>query len=496
MLLFLGGLALLAIGYFTYGKLVEKLVGPDDRPTPAVRCADGVDFIVLPTWKAMLIQLLNIAGIGPVIGVILGIKYGTAAFWIIPVGNILGGAVHDFIAAMMSMRANGANLPELIRRTCGRFTYGIFSVFMCFLLLLVVAVFINVPTQLIDRGIFPQFSADFWIAMGAIFLYYIIATFFPIDQIIGRFYPFFGAILLLGSFAILAKLMIDAGHDGSLLLESEGFKANMYTFANNQPILPMLFVTIACGILSGFHATQSPIIARTLRTERDARRCFYGVMVAEGVIAMIWAGAALALYNIFPALMKENPNLVLAKITDHFLGGGVGTVTIVSVVILAVTSGDTAMRSLRLALAEMFHVPQKKFVNRVLLCLPLIVITALLLYWSNLSAKSFNILWNYFAWGNQVLAAATLMGATVWLVSLKKAAVITLVPGMFITFIVATYILWISPGRGNGAYGFGLNLNTAYACGVAVAVAAAVAAVISGLKKRKLNDPDWLGKAK
>ena len=496
MLLFLGGLALLAIGYLTYGKLVEKIVSPDDRPTPAVRCADGVDFMVLPPWKAMLIQLLNIAGIGPVIGVILGIKYGIAAFWIIPVGNILGGAVHDFVAAMMSMRANGANLPELIRRTCGRFSYGIFSVFMCFMLLLLVAVFINVPTQLIDRGIFPQFAADFWIAMIAIFLYYIVATFFPIDQIIGKFYPLFGAILLLGSLAILVKLMIDAGHDGSLLLESAGFKANMYSSANNQPILPMLFVTIACGILSGFHATQSPIVARTLQTERDARRCFYGMMVAEGVIAMIWAGAALALYNIFPALMKENPNLVLAKITNHFLGDQIDDITIISVVILAVTSGDTAMRSLRLTLAEMFHIPQKKFINRMLLCLPLIILTALLLYWSNLSAKSFNILWNYFAWGNQVLAAATLMIATIWLVSLKKNAVITLVPGMFITFIVTTYILWVSPGRGNGAYGFGLDLNTAYICGVAVAVAAAVAAVISGLKKRKLNDPDWISKEK
>ncbi len=492
MLLFLGGLALLAIGYFTYGKLVDRIVGPDDRPTPATRCADGVDFMILPTWKAMLIQLLNIAGIGPVIGVILGIKYGTAAFWIIPVGNIIGGSVHDFVSAMMSMRADGANLPELMRRTCGRFFYGIFSVFMCFLLLLVVAVFINVPASLLDKGFFPQYEF-FWIAVAVVFVYYIIATFFPIDQIIGRFYPVFGAVLLLGTLAIFIKLMIDAGQDHSLLLESAEFKANMFT-APKQPILPMLFVTIACGILSGFHATQSPIITRTLKSERDARRCFYGMMVLEGVIAMVWAGAALAIYNHSPALMKQNPNYVLTQITDHFLGSWVGGVTIISVVILAVTSGDTAMRSLRLSLAEMFHVPQQKLVNRVLLCLPLILLTIVLLYWSNRNAQSFNILWNYFAWGNQVLAAATLMGASIWLVSLKKAAIITLAPGMFMTFIVSTYILWIAPERGNGAYGCGIALQYAYCCGIVIAVAAAIASICIGLQKRKLNDPEWLAK--
>ncbi|MCQ2377872.1 MAG: hypothetical protein MJ016_01495 [Victivallaceae bacterium] len=496
MLLFLGGIALLIVGYFTYGKVIEKIIGPDDRKTPAVRYADGVDYMVLPPGKAMLIQLLNIAGIGPVIGVILGIKYGTAAFWIIPVGNIFGGAVHDFVAAMMSMRAGGANLPVLMRRCCGRTMYAVMTIVMCFLLLLLVAVFINVPTQLIDRGIFPQFAVDFWIAMGVIFLYYVAATFFPIDQIIGRFYPVFGALLVLGSAAILVKLLCDAGADPSLLTEGTGFRENMYAADGRSPnpILPMLFVTIACGILSGFHATQSPIVVRTLKSEKYARPCFYGMMVLEGVIAMIWAGAALALYNLRPELMKANPNYVLPEITGHFLGGHIGLVTIISVIVLAITSGDTAMRSLRLSIAEIARIPQKKFINRVILCLPLIAITAGLLWWSNRDTGSFNILWNYFAWGNQVLAAMTLTAATVWLVSLKKTAVVTLIPGMFMTFIVTSYILWVRPGRGNGAVGFGMDLHISYAAGIAAAVIAAAAAVVAGLRKRQLNDPDWIGK--
>lgn len=286
----------------------------------------------------MLIQLLNIAGVGPVIGVILGIKFGAIAFLIIPVGNIIGGAVHDFVGGMMSLRHNGANLPELIRMNTGKAFYWIFSAFMIFLLLLVVAVFINIPARLID-GFWPS-TALFWTAVIAIFLYYIAATLFPVDKIIGSVYPLFGALLILGTFAIFAVLMFHAAGNPALLSESEAFRANMLTPANNSPILPMLFVTIACGILSGFHATQSPIIARTMEHEKQAKSSYYGMMVLEGVIGMIWAAAGLAIYNLFPELMQENPTNVLSKITTHFLGSWVGAVTVISVIILAVTSGD------------------------------------------------------------------------------------------------------------------------------------------------------------
>ena len=470
MLLFLIGLVILIAGYFTYGRLVEKVLAPDDREVPAVTLNDGVDFVVMPQWKNMLIQLLNIAGIGPVIGVILGIRFGVIAFLIIPIGNIIGGAVHDFVSGMMSLRHNGANLPELIRIYLGKKFYAVFSVFMCLVLMLVVAVFINVPAKLItqmadNNGIF------LWV-VAAIFLYYIIATLFPIDKIIGRFYPVFGGLLLLGTFAIFGKLMLEAFRKPELLNESALFAAAKFG-PEKMPLLPMLFVTIACGILSGFHATQSPIIARTMKSEREARATFYGMMVAEGIIAMVWAAAALAMYNINILLIKANPNLVLSKITEHFLGSGVGTITILSVIILAITSGDTAMRSLRLSLAEIFKVPQQKALTRILFCLPLVAIITGLLVWSNRDAGSFAILWNYFAWGNQVLGAATLTAATVYLAKQGKCFLITMVPGLFITFVVATYILWISPAHG-GPVGFGLDIQAAYI------IALVIAATLSG----------------
>ena len=458
MLYFTLGLVILIAGYFTYGTLVEKVLAPDDREVPAIALHDGVDFVVMPKWKNMLIQLLNIAGIGPVIGVILGIKFGVIAFLIIPIGNIIGGAVHDFVSGMMSMRHNGANLPELIRIYLGKKFYVIFSVFMALVLMLVVAVFINVPSNLIV-GLIGNTSYFLWV-VAAIFVYYIIATLFPIDRIIGRFYPIFGGVLVLGTFAIFVKLMIECCGNTALLSESALFKAAKFS-AGKTPLLPMLFVTIACGILSGFHATQSPIIARTIKSEREAKVTFYGMMVAEGVIAMIWAAAALVMYNSNILLIKENPNSVLAKITEHFLGSGVGTVTILSVIILAVTSGDTAMRSLRLSLAEIFKVSQKKTMSRVLLCLPLIAVITILLIWSNKDKQSFAILWNYFAWGNQVLGAVTLTAATVYLAQAGKCFLITMVPGMFITFVVTTYILWTSPAHG-GPAGFGLDLQISY----------------------------------
>ena len=466
---FLGGIVLLILGYFTYGKFVEKILAPDDRNTPAVKSCDGVDFVVLPQWKNMLIQLLNIAGVGPVIGVILGIKFGAIAFLIIPIGNIIGGAVHDFVAGMMSLRHNGANLPALIRMTTGKTFYYIFSIFMCFLLLLVVAVFINIPANLID-GFFKD-NPIFWVAVGMIFLYYIIATLFPVDKIIGAVYPIFGALLILGSLAIFVMLMVHGISDPGMLDESVLFAARKWTAANDHPILPLLFVTIACGILSGFHATQSPIIARTMKHEREARASFYGMMVLEGVIGMIWAASALFIYNKFPQMFSLAPTAVLSEITSYFLGSWIGAVTIISVIILAITSGDTAMRSLRLSLAEIFKIDQKAFGKRFALCIPIIVIVAVLLWWSNQSPATFNQLWNYFAWGNQVLACCTLTGATVWLVSRKKPGWITALPGAFMTFIVCSYILWISPAHG-GPLGFGMKLE--YAQFVSVFIAAMV----------------------
>lgn len=458
MKLFLIGMFILIAGYFLYGGIVKRILAPDDRETPAVKTPDGVDFMILPNWKNLLIQLLNIAGIGPVIGVIIGIRFGEIVFLIIPVGCILMGAVHDFVIGMMSMRHGGANLPELVRRTAGEPVYRLFSVFVCVALLLVVAVFVNVPAKLAADLV--ELPHDFMLMVLVIFAYYVLATLFPVDKIIGRIYPLFGILLLLGTVALLVALLIGGFKEPALLTESAAFAAKKFSAANNHPLVPTLFVTIACGILSGFHATQSPIVARTIRSEKQAFGVFFGMMTAEGAIAMIWAAGALAVYNKIPEMIGANPNNVLAKITETFLFGNLSSVVVISVIVLAVTSGDTAMRSLRLSLAEMFHVSQKSIVPRLLLVAPLIVAVAGLLIWSNRDAASFNKLWNYFAWANQVLAAFALMAGTIYLVNIRRPAFITALPGMFITFVVTSYILWTSPEH-SGPIGLGLELNYA-----------------------------------
>ena len=482
MALFIGGMLFLLAGYFGWGRIVEKIFAPDDRKPPALANPDGVDVLPLPQWKNMLIQLLNIAGVGPVIGVILGIKFGKIALLIIPVGCVFMGAVHDFAAGMMSLRMNGANLPKIVRELLGRKYATVFSWFMIVLLLLVVAVFINVPATLIDKTVFPE-TSFFWPVVAAIFIYYVAATLFPVDKIIGRVYPLFGALLVAGSLAISIALLV-AGFKTPEILDD---CAHFADFKAANPLFPCLFVTIACGIISGFHATQSPIVARTMTSERQAKSTFFGMMVAEGAIEMIWAAAALAIYNIAPSNISLPGPAVLGNITTHFLGKWMGGVTVFAIVALAVTSGDTALRSSRLGIGEMFAIDQVKVSTRVLTCLPLVVIVAILLWWSNTSAKSFNNLWNYFAWGNQMLSATTLLAGTAWLLrkGRRAAALVTLVPGFFMTAVVVTFILW-TPGTGGQPWGLvpgGLPLWAASSIGALAAAAASVFVVRANMKK-------------
>ena len=479
---FFGGLAFLVLGYLTYGKFVEKVFGPDDRKPPAVANPDGVDIVPLPQWKNLLIQLLNIAGVGPVIGVILGIKFGKIALLIIPVGCVLMGAVHDFAVGMMSLRMNGANMPKIVGKYLGEGYSKVFSGAMVGLLLLCVTVFINVPANLIDKMI-AQDVSYFWWAVSAIFVYYVLATLFPVDKIIGKVYPLFGALLIIGSVAISVALAIEGFKDPTILDDCIGFA----DFKASNPLFPCLFVTIACGIISGFHATQSPIVARTLTSERHARATFYGMMIAEGVIAMIWAASALAIYNIAPENIKLAGPVVLGNIATHFLGPWIGGLTVLAIVVLAVTSGDTALRSSRLSAGEMFDIDQINIPKRILTCVPLIVAVTLLLWWSNQSAKSFNNLWNYFAWGNQMISATSLMCATVWLLKHGKKAtsLVTLLPGVFMTVVVASFILW-TPGTGGQPWGLvpgGLPLGFSIVAGVVVAAGFAFYTIRRGNKK-------------
>ena len=479
---FVGGILFLVAGYFLYGRVVERVLGPDDRATPAAAHPDGVDVVPLPQWKNMLIQLLNIAGVGPVIGVILGIKFGKVALLIIPVGCVLMGAVHDFVGGMMSLRNDGANLPRIVRKYLGGAYATVFSWVMAVLLLLVVAVFINVPANLIDKTVLPSISF-FWWAVAIIFAYYIAATLFPVDKIIGRVYPFFGALLIIGSVAIFGALVWDGSRYPDIFSDCALFT----DFQKANPLFPCLFVTIACGIISGFHATQSPIVARTMTSERQARSTFFGMMVAEGIIAMIWAAAALAIYNIAPDNLNLAGPVVLGNITTHFLGKWMGGITVFAIVVLAVTSGDTALRSARLSISEMFSIDQVGLLKRIMTTLPLIVIVAALLWWSNLSAKTFSNLWNYFAWGNQMLSATTLMAGTVWLLREGKrlSCCVTLLPGMFMTSVIATFILW-TPGTGGMPVGIvpgGLSLGLSVSISVAVALMFAVWVIRRGCSR-------------
>lgn len=454
MVTFLIGVLILCGGYFSYGKLIERLFAPDDRPTPALASPDGVDRVPLPLWKNLLIQLLNIAGVGPVIGVILGIKFGAIVFIILPIGNVIGGAVHDYFSGMISMRHNGANTPALVRYYLGEKIHHVYTWFLALTLLLVGAVFINIPAGIVSA----ENRTMFWCVASLIFVYYFAATFFPIDKIIGRIYPIFGVLLILSSVAILITLFPHIN-----LLQELDFGKPLNCHPKQEPLIPMLFVTIACGIISGFHSTQSPIIARTMTSERQGRMAFYGMMIIEGLIGMIWAAAGMAIYAYKENLLASgNGTMILRELVDWLLGPKIGWVALAGVIVLAITSGDTALRSLRLVMAEYFDVDQQAVTKRLLTVVPIFSAVILLLLWSNTDPNGFKALWNYFAWSNQVIAVFALFISAVWLAWNGHQPWVALLPGAFMLYVVSTYILWVSPSNLAGApVGFGLPRHTA-----------------------------------
>ena len=465
MITFLIGVAILILGYFTYGKFVERVFGPDDRKTPALANPDGVDRVPMPHWKNVLIQLLNIAGIGPVIGVILGIKFGAIVFILLPLGNVLGGAVHDYFSGMISMRNNGYNVPALSRKFLGKGPAKIVMALISVALILVGAVFTNTPAALVNTPILAGSHVSqtlFWVAVAVIFAYYFISTFFPIDKIIGRIYPVFGALLILASLAIFIGIIPNLN-----VLDEFCFAdimSNFHKHPAGQPIIPMLFVTIACGIISGFHSTQSPLVARTEVTEKTGRQTFYGMMIIEGLIGMIWAAGGMFIYHQMPELLTGASGVkVLSVLVSTVIPWApISILVVVGVIILAITSGDTSLRSLRLTIAELTGLEQTSIKNRLILTVPMFAICAALTFWSNLNPEGFNILWNYFSWSNQLMAVCSLCVATVYLRSKKKNFWIALIPCMFMTFITADYILWVSPENLKGApLGFGLDYKTA-----------------------------------
>ncbi|MCQ2379521.1 MAG: hypothetical protein MJ025_01165 [Victivallaceae bacterium] len=488
MMLFLIGMAILAIGYFTYGSVVEKTLGPDERKTCAFTHTDGLDYVPMSGWRNMLIHLLNIAGTGPIIGAILGIRFGAIAFLVIPIGNVLGGATHDFLSGFMSMRSNGASMPTIAKDNLGKVFGTAYLWIFTILLLLVTAVFVNVPATQLARYAGGSDCA-FWIFVVVIFGYYAASTIFPIDKVIGRAYPLFGFLLMLGTIALLAMLIFYVARGDFQLGETTGFMEHM-SKAPHGPFVPLFFVTVSCGMISGFHATQTTIVARTMKTEKQAKATFYGMMVLEGVIAMIWAAAAMALYNNSPELMHINPNMVLAKIADTFLGKTFGAVATGAVVIQAITSGDTSLRSCRMNLCEQLNIRDRSLVRQLTVCMPMFIVIIGFLWWSNASASGFNQLWNYFAWGNQLLSASMLLTATVWMIRTRRNWLVAAGPAVFMTFIVFCFIMWTSPKHPSQPYGLGLDLGVSIAIGVVLTVITISAVIWHGFRMKKLKGLD------
>lgn len=469
-------LAVLIGGYFIYGLLVEKVFGIDpQRLTPAVEKSDGIDYIAMPTWKVFLIQFLNIAGLGPIFGAIMGVMFGPAAFLWIVLGTIFGGAVHDFISAMMSLRHNGESLPEIVGRELGPVVKQLMRVISTVLLILVAAVFVLTPAGLIASMTPDSLDTLFWICL--IFLYYMLATLMPIDKLIGKFYPIFGAALLFMALGLLWTLIF-GGHtipDGI----TEGLW-NRHANAESTPIFPMMFVSIACGAISGFHATQSPMMARCLKNEKLARPVFYGAMVAEGIVALIWAAAAITFtggYDQLAAYMGADHSAgdLVHDISIAWLGTVGGILAILGVVAAPITTGDTALRSARLIVADFLHIPQAKLTKRLLVCIPVFAVTA------GVMMIDFNVLWRYFAWTNQALACITLWAATVYLARHRKMYFITLLPALFMTTVVVSYILYAPMPEG-----FGLGMP------VALSTAVAVDLVLAGLFILKARSAQWI----
>ena len=423
----------LGVGYFVYGKFAERLIGVNPQlKTPAYTMQDGVDYIPMPTWKVFMIQFLNIAGLGPIFGAILGAKFGTSSFLWIVLGSIFAGGVHDFFSAMLSLRHGGESLPELIGRYLGNSAKLFMRGFTVVLMVLVGAVFVAGPAGLLASLTPEVLDTSFWIIV--VFIYYLLATLLPIDKIIGKIYPLFAVALLFMAVGIFVMLYVNHPE----LPELTDGLAN--THPEGLPIFPIMFVSIACGAISGFHGTQSPLMARCLKNEKYACPVFYGSMITEGIVALIWAAAATYFFHEH-GMDENNAAVVVDSITKEWLGTVGGILAVLGVIAAPITSGDTAFRSARLIIADFLHLEQKTIFKRLLISVPLFIVGAGLLLYSQKDKDGFDMIWRYFAWTNQTLAMFTLWALTVYLVRARKLYIMTLIPAVFMTAVCSTYIL-------------------------------------------------------
>ncbi|MCE7604414.1 carbon starvation CstA family protein [Vibrio fluvialis] len=485
MLWFLTCVAALIGGYFIYGAFVEKVFGINEkRQTPAHTKTDGVDYVPMSTPKVYLVQLLNIAGVGPIFGPIMGALYGPAAMLWIVIGCIFAGATHDYFSGMLSIRNGGASVPSLSGRYLGNGAKHFMNIFAIVLLLLVGVVFVSAPAGMITNLINEQTSMT--VSMSTmvviIFAYYIIATIVPVDKIIGRFYPLFGALLIFMSVGLITAIAVSSEHQILGSFEVSDMLQNMNP--NDMPLWPALFITIACGAISGFHATQSPLMARCIENEKNGRFVFYGAMIGEGIIALIWCAIALSFFgsldSLSEAVKNGGPGNVVYSASFGLLGVFGGIIAFLGVVILPITSGDTAFRSSRLILAEYFNMEQKTLRNRLLMAMPLFVIGGIL------TQVDFGIIWRYFGFANQTTAVMMLWTASAYLLRHNKLHWITTIPAAFMTTVCIAFIL------NNSSLGFGMPMQISTIIGVVatLAITLYVIKISKGKGETELADED------
>ncbi len=480
MIWFLTCVATLIGGYFIYGAFIEKIFGVEEnRVTPAFSQNDGVDYVPMSTPKVYLVQLLNIAGVGPIFGPIMGALYGPAAMLWIVLGCIFAGAVHDYFSGMMSLRHQGASVPSLTGKYLGKGAKHFMNLFAIVLLLLVGVVFVSAPASMITNLINEQtnITLNVTLMVGIIFAYYLIATIVPIDKIIGRFYPIFGGLLIFMSVGLITALAFSSEHTMMGNFQATDMFTNLNP--NDMPLWPALFITIACGAVSGFHATQSPLMARCMQNEKNGRFVFYGAMIGEGIIALIWCALALSFFDNLDALtlavQSGGPGNVVYTASFELLGVTGGIIAFLGVIILPITSGDTAFRSSRLILAEYFNISQKTLKNRLLMALPLFLIGGIL------TQVDFGIIWRYFGFANQTTAMMMLWTASAYLVHKEKFHWITTLPAMFMTAVCVTFIL------NNSTLGFDLPISLSTTVGVISAILSAYYVIRITAKKHN-ND--------
>ena len=472
MITFLISVLLLVSGYLIYGKVVERFIGVDPaRTTPAYDREDGIDYMPMPTWKVFVIQFLNIAGLGPIFGAIMGAAYGPAAYLWIVIGCIFMGAVHDFFAGMMSIESTGANMPDITGKYLGKTMKGVMSFVVSFLLMAVGVSFVTGPSDLIAS--LTGVSKEIWLYV--IFAYYLFATLLPIDKIIGSVYPYMGAALLFMAVGVGVMLVVVDLRGTHEMIELTPATLKNWHFAPESNILvPMLFIVISCGAISGFHSTQSPLMARCLKNEKYARPVFYGAMIAEGIVAMIWATAAMAYFGgpeglnsamsdgimIDGVLTKVTPAIAVDMVCKSWLGKVGAVIAVIGVVVCPITSGDTAFRSLRLTIADFFKSDQKPISRRLIVCIPIFALA----YFC--CKMDFSTVWNYVGIGNQVLAVIVLWTAAAYLISRGKPHWMCSLPASFLSFVCVSYFL-MAPYKAGGLH---LDPAIGYVAGVAVAI--------------------------